>query len=161
MKMTAVAPKPASTAGKAKYLPPSRRLPNLPKVESEQRRRGTLLHLRTVRSRNEGRLERRRTPLTSTRVRSLTCNLGWCLIVLTATLPVLKQVHPDTGISNKAMAIPNSFVNDIFERITMEASDTPYNEKCPRDVDDDVSWTVDKFFFFLLMPLFFLLIIYD
>ncbi|KAF7325330.1 histone-fold-containing protein [Mycena polygramma] len=35
---------------------------------------------------------------------------------------VLKQVHPDTGISNKAMAILNSFVNDIFERIASEAS---------------------------------------
>ncbi|KAG8907130.1 histone H2B [Tulasnella sp. 403] len=35
---------------------------------------------------------------------------------------VLKQVHPDTGISNKAMAILNSFVNDIFERIAGEAS---------------------------------------
>jgi len=34
---------------------------------------------------------------------------------------VLKQVHPDTGISNKAMAIMNSFVNDIFERIAQEA----------------------------------------
>jgi len=34
---------------------------------------------------------------------------------------VLKQVHPDTGISNKAMAIMNSFVNDIFERIATEA----------------------------------------
>ncbi|KAI0280192.1 histone-fold-containing protein [Russula aff. rugulosa BPL654] len=33
-----------------------------------------------------------------------------------------KQVHPDTGISNKAMAILNSFVNDIFERIATEAS---------------------------------------
>ena len=32
---------------------------------------------------------------------------------------VLKQVHPDTGISNKAMAILNSFVNDIFERIAL------------------------------------------
>jgi len=31
-------------------------------------------------------------------------------------------VHPDTGISNKAMAILNSFVNDIFERIATEAS---------------------------------------
>ena len=30
---------------------------------------------------------------------------------------VLKQVHPDTGISNKAMLVLNSFVNDIFERI--------------------------------------------
>lgn len=35
---------------------------------------------------------------------------------------MLKQVHPDTGISNKAMAILNSFVNDIFERIATEAS---------------------------------------
>ena len=26
---------------------------------------------------------------------------------------VLKQVHPDTGISSKAMNIMNSFVNDI------------------------------------------------
>jgi len=34
---------------------------------------------------------------------------------------VLKQVHPDTGISNKAMAIMNSFVADIFERIASEA----------------------------------------
>ena len=35
---------------------------------------------------------------------------------------VLKQVHPDTGISGKAMSIMNSFVNDIFERIAAEAS---------------------------------------
>ncbi|KAK6300149.1 hypothetical protein J4Q44_G00282470 [Coregonus suidteri] len=35
---------------------------------------------------------------------------------------VLKQVHPDTGISSKAMGIMNSFVNDIFERIAGESS---------------------------------------
>merc|ERR1719348_1591617 len=35
---------------------------------------------------------------------------------------VLKQVHPDTGISSKAMSIMNSFVNDIFERIAGESS---------------------------------------
>ncbi|KAM9335347.1 histone H2B-like [Symphorus nematophorus] len=35
---------------------------------------------------------------------------------------VLKQVHPDTGISAKAMGIMNSFVSDIFERIAGEAS---------------------------------------
>jgi histone H2B len=35
---------------------------------------------------------------------------------------VLKQVHRETGISNKAMSIMNSFVNDIFERIATEAS---------------------------------------
>ena len=35
---------------------------------------------------------------------------------------VLKQVHPDTGVSSKAMSIMNSFVNDLFERIAGEAS---------------------------------------
>ena len=35
---------------------------------------------------------------------------------------VLKQVHPDTGISSKAMSIMNSFVNDIFERIASESA---------------------------------------
>ncbi|CDW60626.1 Histone H2B [Trichuris trichiura] len=35
---------------------------------------------------------------------------------------VLKQVHPDTGISSKAMSIMNSFVNDVFDRIAAEAS---------------------------------------
>ncbi|ROL46339.1 Histone H2B [Anabarilius grahami] len=43
---------------------------------------------------------------------------------------VLKQVHPDTGISSKAMGIMNSFVNDIFERIAGEASRlTHYNKR--------------------------------
>lgn len=32
------------------------------------------------------------------------------------------QVHPDTGISSRAMSIMNSFVNDLFERIATEAS---------------------------------------
>lgn len=35
---------------------------------------------------------------------------------------VLKQVHPDTGISSKSMSIMNSFVNDILERVAAEAS---------------------------------------
>ena len=35
---------------------------------------------------------------------------------------VLKQVHPDTGVSSKAMSIMNSFVNDVFERIASESS---------------------------------------
>ena len=42
---------------------------------------------------------------------------------------VLKQVHPDTGISSKAMGIMNSFVNDIFERISAEASRLAYYNK--------------------------------
>lgn len=35
---------------------------------------------------------------------------------------VLKQVHPDTGISKKGMSVMNSFINDIFERIATESS---------------------------------------
>jgi histone H2B len=43
---------------------------------------------------------------------------------------VLKQVHPDTGISSKAMAILDSFINDIFEKIASEASRlTRYSHK--------------------------------
>lgn len=43
---------------------------------------------------------------------------------------VLKQVHPDVGISNKGMSILNSFVNDIFGRIAGEASKlAAYNKK--------------------------------
>ena len=43
---------------------------------------------------------------------------------------VLKQVHPDTGISSKGMLIMNSFVNDVFERIAGEASKlAKYNKK--------------------------------
>lgn len=34
---------------------------------------------------------------------------------------VLKQVHPETGISKKGMSVMNSFINDIFERIAAEA----------------------------------------
>ena len=43
---------------------------------------------------------------------------------------VLKQVHNDTGISKKSMNIMNSFINDIFERIALEASKlVRYNKK--------------------------------
>ena len=36
-------------------------------------------------------------------------------------MQVLKQVHPETGVSKKSMSILNSFVNDVFERIVTEA----------------------------------------
>jgi histone H2B len=43
---------------------------------------------------------------------------------------VLKQVHNDTGISKRSMSIMNSFVNDLFERIAIEASKlVRYNKK--------------------------------
>ena len=50
---------------------------------------------------------------------------------------VLKQVHPDTGISSKAMSIMNSFINDAFERIAVEAgklvstTSTSHGMPCP------------------------------
>ncbi|KAI3866121.1 hypothetical protein MKX03_008510 [Papaver bracteatum] len=43
---------------------------------------------------------------------------------------VLKQVHPDIGISSKAMGIMNSFINDIFEKLANESSKLArYNKK--------------------------------
>lgn len=43
---------------------------------------------------------------------------------------VLKQVHPDTGISKRGMSIMNSFINDIFGRIAGEAGKlSRYNKK--------------------------------
>eukprot|EP01092_Planopodium_desertum_P001949 TRINITY_DN13100_c0_g1_i6.p1 TRINITY_DN13100_c0_g1~~TRINITY_DN13100_c0_g1_i6.p1 ORF type:complete len:160 (-),score=43.44 TRINITY_DN13100_c0_g1_i6:419-898(-) len=34
---------------------------------------------------------------------------------------VLRQVHPDTGISKKGMQVMDSFVHDLFDRIATEA----------------------------------------
>ncbi|CAM9607072.1 unnamed protein product [Discosporangium mesarthrocarpum] len=43
---------------------------------------------------------------------------------------VLKQVHPDTGISKRGMSIMNSFINDVFERVASESGRlTRYNKK--------------------------------
>uniref|UniRef100_A0A023EGH4 Histone H2B n=1 Tax=Aedes albopictus TaxID=7160 RepID=A0A023EGH4_AEDAL len=35
---------------------------------------------------------------------------------------VLRSIHPESGISSRAMSIMNSFMGDIFERIATEAS---------------------------------------
>ena len=43
---------------------------------------------------------------------------------------VLKQVHPETGISKRGISILNSFVNDIFDKIALESSKLArYNKK--------------------------------
>nr|GMD24011.1 histone H2B-like [Ipomoea batatas] len=45
-------------------------------------------------------------------------------------LPPHQSVHPDIGISSKAMGIMNSFINDIFEKLAQEASRLArYNKK--------------------------------
>ena len=48
----------------------------------------------------------------------------------TYVFKVLKQVHPETGISKKSMMIMNSFVTDTFEKIAAEAGKLcKYNKK--------------------------------
>ena len=42
---------------------------------------------------------------------------------------VLKQVHPETGISKRSMSIMNSFINDVFEKLCVESSKLVANNK--------------------------------
>ena len=42
---------------------------------------------------------------------------------------VLKQVHPDKGISKKGMAVMNSFIKDIYDRILLESSKVAVSNK--------------------------------
>ncbi len=54
----------------------------------------------------------------------MACAVGW--------VQVLKQVHPDTGISSKAISILNSFIQDQFEKIAGEAAKLArYTKKVP------------------------------
>jgi histone H2B len=118
-----MAPKPASTAGKAPASTTS-------KAPAKSRSTEGVKAMKTRKTKNnppaDGEKTKRKKVRQETyssyiyyyyslRVSPLSCNLGLNLF--------LKQVHPDTGISNKAMAIPslNSFINDIIERIATEA----------------------------------------
>ncbi|KAJ3502207.1 hypothetical protein NMY22_g18666 [Coprinellus aureogranulatus] len=96
-----MAPKPASTAGKA----PASTASKAPAKPAE----GAKAAKKTSKPASSGEDKKKRK-----KVRKETYS--------SYIYKVLKQVHPDTGISNKAMAILNSFVNDIFERIATEAS---------------------------------------
>ena len=55
---------------------------------------------------------------------------------------VLKQVHPDTGISSKAMGIMNSFINDIFEKIATEAARLSRYSKKPTVTSREIQTAV-------------------
>ena len=47
---------------------------------------------------------------------------------------VLKQVHPQVGMSKKAMSVMNSFVMDTFEKVATEAGRlVQYNKKKTMD----------------------------
>ncbi len=113
-------PNPLPLLAKPPPPPPPRRPLNRLRVQRLARRRLLSQLPRALKKRRSVvRSARRHIRLTSTRVSRF--SLIWCKCKLINGL-VLKQVHPDTGISNKAMAILNSFVNDIFERIATEAS---------------------------------------
>ncbi|XP_060091206.1 histone H2B 1/2/3/4/6-like [Heteronotia binoei] len=60
---------------------------------------------------------------------------------------VLKQPHPDTGISSKAMSIMNPFVDDIFKRIAPKASRLAHYNKCSTITSREIQTTVH-----LLLP---------
>ncbi|XP_059663831.1 histone H2B-like, partial [Cornus florida] len=55
---------------------------------------------------------------------------------------VLKQVHPDIGISSKAMGIMNSFINDIFEKLAQESSRLVKYNKKPTITSQEIQITV-------------------
>ncbi|KAF7082768.1 hypothetical protein CFC21_086618 [Triticum aestivum] len=55
---------------------------------------------------------------------------------------VLKQVHPDVGISSKAMSIMNSFINDIFEKLAGEAAKLARYNKKPTITSREVQTSV-------------------
>ena len=55
---------------------------------------------------------------------------------------VLKQVHPDTGISSKAMSILNSFINDIFEKIATETATLARYSKKPTVTSREIQTAV-------------------
>ena len=55
---------------------------------------------------------------------------------------VLKQVHPDTGISSKAMSVMNSFSTDIFHKISVEASKLALYNKRPTIISRDIQTAV-------------------
>ena len=120
--------KPASTAGKAPASTASK-APAKTTAETKAKKATKTSSSADPDAKKKRRKTRKETYSSyiykGTRFRFLTRLVVWVQIFL---LLVLKQVHPDTGISNKAMAILNSFVNDIFERIATEASSTSYSQ---------------------------------
>ncbi|CAM0953527.1 unnamed protein product [Alopecurus aequalis] len=55
---------------------------------------------------------------------------------------VLKQVHPDVGISSKAMSIMNSFINDLFEKLAAESAKLARYNKKPTITSREVQTSV-------------------
>ena len=55
---------------------------------------------------------------------------------------VLKQVHPDTGISSRAMSVMNSLSNDVFQRLATEASKLAQYNRRPTINSRDIQTAV-------------------
>ena len=55
---------------------------------------------------------------------------------------VLKQVHPDTGVSSKAMSILNSLMNDMFDKVATEASKLARISKKPTITSREIQTAV-------------------
>ena len=53
-----------------------------------------------------------------------------CRFLIFKCCDAMLQVHPDTGISSRAISILNSFITDIFEKIATETAQLArYNKK--------------------------------
>ena len=55
---------------------------------------------------------------------------------------VLKQVHPDTGVSSKAMSILNSMMNDMFDKIASESAKLARYTKKPTITSREIQTAV-------------------
>ena len=114
-----MAPKPASTGGKA---PASAAASKAPAKTTEGKKAAKKTSKAPADGEKKKRRKTRKETYSSYIYKGTLIRFRYLRPSDLLPFPVLKQVHPDTGISNKAMAILNSFVNDIFERIATEAS---------------------------------------
>ena len=55
---------------------------------------------------------------------------------------VLKQVHPDVGVSSKAMSILNSMMNDMFDKVATEAAKLSRYSKKPTITSREIQTAV-------------------
>ena len=55
---------------------------------------------------------------------------------------VLKQVHPDTGVSSKAMSILNSMMSDMFDKIASESAKLARYTKKPTITSREIQTAV-------------------
>ncbi|CAH1973515.1 unnamed protein product [Acanthoscelides obtectus] len=55
---------------------------------------------------------------------------------------VLKQVHPKGSISSQAIGVMNSFVDDLFERVAVEAAHLARYRKKTEITDEDIQLAI-------------------